>query len=112
MRRAKGWNRSVAFPNTRIVYLPPRILSPSPMTDAIDYLISLHEIGHVVDRRATKLFHLDDETSTIMCEAAAWAWAYRNIDQVACPVVPRRTRAVVASLWSTYLPSRPNRESV
>lgn len=111
MRRAKSWSRSVAFPNTRIIYFPPRILRPTPMTDIIDYLISLHEIGHVVDRRATKLFAFDDQTSTIMCEAAAWAWAYRNVDQGACPVISRHARAVIAGLWSTYLPSRPNRES-
>lgn len=82
------------------------------MGDATDYLVSLHEIGHVVDRRSRSLLERDDQTSSIVCEAAAWAWAYRHIDKKAVPVVPIRTRGAISRLWATYLPSRPNRESV
>lgn len=102
-RRASRWYKAVAFPLTRIIYFPPR------MENETDYLVSLHEIGHVVDRRASKLWLTENQTNAILCEASAWAWAYRNVDRQACPVIPRHTRNAIAGLWSTYLPSRPNR---
>lgn len=51
---------------------------PFPVTGA-DYLIALHEFGHVASRMSSR--HSDSGTTdkVLVCEGAAWAWAANNL---------------------------------
>lgn len=56
--------------NTRQVWVPRQLRAP------IDYLVALHEFGHILSPVAVHLFsnHMPLERTAAM-EAAAWAWA-------------------------------------
>lgn len=70
MHKAKSRWRSEAHLGTRQVWVPKEMRAP------IDYLVALHEFGHILSPCAVHLWsnHMPLERTTAM-EAAAWAWA-------------------------------------
>lgn len=70
MHSAKSRWKSEAHLPTRQVWVPKH------MRAVIDYLVALHEFGHILSPMANHLFanHMPLERTAAM-EAAAWAWA-------------------------------------
>lgn len=97
----------MARPDTRIVWVPR-------VRTHMDYLTSLHEFGHVLDRRAAKLSTADDTASEIVMEAAAWAWALRHIDRAVIGEMSESLRHEIGRCWASFLciqHFRPNTKS-
>lgn len=63
-----AWRYAEAFVQAREVLVPyPRLPE--------DYLIALHELGHVLSHDADRLEHRSGTEAHLTREAAAWAWA-------------------------------------
>lgn len=78
VRKAKTRDLSESHIATRQVWVPPRMVS------VLDYLIALHEFGHIASPTSRGLalradYDLDAE---VRCEAAAWAWVVKYADLV------------------------------
>ena len=69
VRRSRAWDTSEAEWSIRKVFIPRHTLT------ALDYLVALHEIGHIV----LELEHDDPEPLT--AEARAWDFALRVANQ-------------------------------
>lgn len=93
VRRSKTWLTSEADIPTRQVFVAAKLRT------ATDYLASLHEIGHIVDRTARA--HRDRQFTArrheryreaLVEEAAAWAWAVEH-------ALPAMRRAMTQADW-------------
>lgn len=56
---------------TRQVWLPK-------VRTVVDYLVSLHEFGHILSPLAVTLHNIGNLQEEMACEAAAWGWAFEN----------------------------------
>lgn len=98
----QGYNKAVSFPEPRIAALP----HPS---DGTRYLVALHELGHVVDRRARRWNDRDDLYGTAVCEGFAWAWAAKKADR-SFPLSQAdwaRAGVLLSSYWAIPVPHEP-----
>jgi hypothetical protein len=93
----KRWQRSYALLAPRLIYAP-KVSSP------IEYLINLHEMGHVVSSTARRYqrFPSTDLHADMMREAAAWAWALLSGDPSILDTVPEKDWALMADCLVTY----------
>lgn len=99
IHRTKTWGTSEADPDYRQVWIPARIRT------GMDYLTSLHELGHVIDpgaRRVRPGHEYPGSFSSgnrqwgydcLVMEAAAWAWAIKV-------AVPSILRTLTPAEWS------------
>jgi hypothetical protein len=73
VRRTKDWMASEADHMTRQIFIP-RVFKTG-----LDYLVALHEIGHLVDTHAEPISYFAPGVgSALRDEAAAWAWAVEH----------------------------------
>lgn len=77
----------------------------------MDYVTALHEFGHVLDRRAAKLFACDDTASDLVMEAAAWGWALKHIDRGVTGEMSDTLRREIGRCWASNLCIRHFRPS-
>lgn len=91
LRWVSSWSRAESFPELR------EVLAPRCHTGA-DYLIGLHEVGHVLDPLAVELAKDGTVRGTLLCEAAAWSWALA--EAMTEHLTPRSLEAMTASLRS------------
>ncbi len=92
-----------AHTQTRQVWVPPQ-------RKPLDYLVGLHELGHIVSpssraagRRQMKAKNANGvEAEAMACEAAAWAWAVRHADPKIVTLT-ETLRAEVGRLWASHL---------
>lgn len=97
---------SEAFIAARTVWVPERMTK-------VNYLVALHELGHVACDLARRLHYrhvhrcswgeASERDALLACEAAAWAWAWNSVDAGVLPKVGRKTVAAVAQMWGTHL---------
>lgn len=69
----------------------------------MDYAASMHELGHVLDRRAAKLHGYEDTASEIVMEAAAWAWALKHLDRTIIGEMTETLRREIGLCWASAL---------
>lgn len=82
---------------TRTVFIPKEIRSGA------DYLVSLHEMGHLVAPGAQGMDFAERPGHFLKVEAAAWAWA---VDRALPEVMEGMTikdRRLVGLSWATYI---------
>lgn len=97
----KGWRHGTAFVDVDqegggLVVLP-RILT------AGDYLICLHELGHVIDENALRYYNSVAPYDVALCESAAWAWAAENVAEEIRPHLRLKDWRRAGEAWITYL---------
>lgn len=97
---AGGPFRAEAFPEPRIAAVP----IPS---DGTRYLVALHELGHVVDRRSRYWYDKwesgGDDYDDCVCESFAWAWASKTADR-SLPISKAdwaRAGVLLSTYWAT-----------
>lgn len=92
LRYTRRW-KSEAHSTTRQAWIPRAMRSP------VDYLVALHEIGHIV------LGHGYEKTLALeMCrEAEAWAWAVDHGDPKLLRLVTKDHWMVVGSAMASFL---------
>ena len=90
VRRSKEWATSEADFSTRQVFIPRKI------TRGIDYFMSLHEIGHIVDHAV----HRQD--SDLMVEAAASVWALNNANPLILRGFTKTDWRRVGLCWASF----------
>lgn len=91
-----SWTWSEAYPEDRTVTVPT-VRQPS------DYLLGLHELGHVLDPLAVSLVDETDHRSILLSESAAWAFAQTTIRPAFVPHIRAKDWDLVAYAWRTYL---------
>lgn len=70
VRRTKQWINSEADTSSRQVFIPKQL------STALDYLVSLHELAHILHRSADTSGYYEPSVGTCLrIEAAAWGWA-------------------------------------
>ena len=90
-----SWEKAEAFPNLREAVLP-RIRTGT------DYLVALHEIGHVAYPDAA--IHASDTGAygVIACEGAAWAWAAASIPPHLVAQLPEESWGVIGECFGSH----------
>jgi hypothetical protein len=94
-----------AWPSHRVA------VAPYPRT-AVDYLLALHELGHIIDRRA--LSHCASAEAAakgsaavyyneILGEAAAWAWARKHAKPELLAKMSKKDWLRIADCWASYV---------
>lgn len=104
----KGWLHAEAFIDTRADGIPgagglvviPVIRRPA------DFLIGLHELGHVLDENARRFLYARDQYEEILCESAAWAWASENLPKRFLKHIRAKDWNRVGYAWRTYVAGR------
>lgn len=87
-----AWDKAMAYPDLYEAVVPC-------VRGAGDYLVGLHELGHILDPEARRFgVREDDLHQALLCEGAAWAWAAME----ALPV-PKAAWARVADSLLSYL---------
>lgn len=86
------WTGAESFPDLRYALVPE-------IRSAGDYLVALHELGHIVDKTARR--HDDDYSvrGWITTEGAAWAWAAEHADPVLTGPLTEADTKVLADCW-------------
>jgi hypothetical protein len=107
VRKVTRWEKAGAFKASRIVYVP------WPIKEPIDYLVSLHELGHILDRASASRAEnaANDLAVEMICEAAAWAWAIKHVSPGVVPKMTPDLRALISTCWSSFFAKadfRPN----
>jgi hypothetical protein len=101
----KGWIHSEAFVDTRADGVPGR--GGSAIVPVIrqpaDYLIGLHELGHLLDDNARRFLYATDQYEEILCESAAWAWAQENLPHRFLRHIRAKDWDRVGYAWRTYV---------
>lgn len=96
VRRVSNWEKGAARPDLRVVWIPK-------VRTHMDYLTAMHELGHVLDRRAAKLHGNEDTASEIVMEAAAWAWALKHVDRTVTGEMSEALRREIGRCWASNL---------
>lgn len=101
-----SWKQAESFPRLR------ECLVPHVRTGG-DYLVGLHELGHVLSPDAYGLTDRTDSYSLILCEGASWAWAVSMIrpDLLPC-LTPADWDTAAHCFRSHLLPQDPLSSSV
>lgn len=98
--RSKRW-AAEASPTTRQVWAPLGCRS------GIDYLICLHELGHVVSplsrRLCLKNAQEEDLETGAASEAAAWAWGIKHGDPNVLALVSAHEFELAAQCWLSHV---------
>lgn len=94
----KHWHRAYAHVSARQVHVPKA-------NTGIDYLINLHEMGHIASSTARRYtaFPSTDLNAEIMREASAWAWAMLHADPALLLSVTKEDWERAASCLMTYM---------
>lgn len=71
------------------------------MRAPIDYATALHELGHIVSRRAQKN-RTEDLQGELIKEAAAWAWALEHGAPEILDQMRTRDWLILGSMWASY----------
>lgn len=92
----EGWERAESFPVLREAVLP-RIRTGA------DYLVALHELGHIAYPDAA--LHVSDTGAygIIACEGAAWAWAAASIPPALANALPPESWLVVGDCFGSHV---------
>lgn len=100
----QSWQRAAAFPDPdapagwqRGSVIIPVIRRPS------DYLVCLHELGHVIDENSLRFVLARNQYEEILCESAAWAWAAEQLPSRFQRHIKARDWDTAAYGWRTYL---------
>lgn len=98
LHTAKSRWRSEAHLGTRQVWVPKHMRAP------IDYLIGLHEFGHILSPMAVHLHsnHMPMERTAAM-EAAAWAWAIQAAEPEVFDEVTEKDWRLVAEAMVSHI---------
>lgn len=107
VRRTKTWATSEAELISRQVFIPARTRT------TVDYLASLHEIGHLVDPAASnrdKKYRdnfprgnrRDTQYDLMIVEAAAWAWALKHALPAVLKTVSRAEWRRIGNCWVSH----------
>jgi hypothetical protein len=103
VRRSKEWATSEADISSRQVFIPRKIRT------GIDYLASLHEIGHIVDPAARRRDQRElgstgrsGQYEALLMEAAAWAWALKNARPVILQAFTKTDWRRVGTCWASF----------
>lgn len=103
----KGWKHAEAYVDTTASgeAFPKRggiVIIPVVKTPA-DYLIGLHELGHVLDENSTRFVYARDQYEEILTESAAWAWAAEHLPQRFLRHIRAKDWNRAAYAWRTYV---------
>lgn len=101
VRRVSTWEKAAARPDLRVVWVPR-------VRTKMDYVVALHEFGHVLDRRAARLYAREgdepaDTANEIVMEAAAWAWALKHLDRTVVGEMSEPLRREIGRCWASAL---------
>lgn len=106
-RRSRGVNWETAHS-----YIEFREISAPKVREGIDYLVNLHEIGHIVSTTAQRYarYPSEDAHADMMKEAAAWAWAVLAADPALMAKMGPKPVAQAAECFLTYMLSAAGQE--
>lgn len=97
LHRSKRWGAEAALA-TRQVW------APLGCRAGIDYLICLHELGHVCSALARKLHRRFDEPEyEAACEGAAWSWGLENGDPNVIALAAPHDFQLAAQCWLSHV---------
>lgn len=99
-RTQRRWD-SEAHLSTRQAFVPRQLRAP------IDYLVALHEVGHIASPLAKRLIGVGRLAETAAAEAAAWAWAVEAALPKLLALMTDRDWELVAEALVSHL--RPDR---
>jgi hypothetical protein len=68
------------------------------------YVVALHELGHLLDVDARRLYLSNAPADELSMEAYAWAWALAHVANPWKHLVDERVRRKIGSYWQTFLP--------
>ena len=93
----KRWDRSFAL-------MAPRSIRAPKVKEPIDYLVNLHEMGHIVSStsRRYQRFGSTDLHAEVMREASAWAWAVMEADPIIVATLTNKDWHKVSDCLITY----------
>lgn len=101
-RSRRRW-AAEASPSTRQAW------APLGCREGIDYLICLHELGHVCSSLSRRLLSRnakqEDLETRAACEAAAWAWGMGHAEQPVLALVSPHDLHRAASAWLSHVTS-------
>lgn len=91
----RDWSLAEAWGGAAVV---PIIFTPG------DYLVCLHELGHLCQPQSLRLRRRTDADGQISAESWAWAWAAKNIDPaLAATITPAQWRGVIGKTYGAYI---------
>jgi hypothetical protein len=97
VRRTKNWINSEADFVTR------QIFCPAEFRTGLDYLIALHEIGHLMTPDAEPhIFYEPGIASVLRDEAAAWGWALEHADPDLIEAMTKTDWRRVGHCWISH----------
>lgn len=92
---------SEAHMGTRQAFVPRQLRAP------VDYLVALHEIGHIVSPLARRLIGNRQYQHEVAAEAAAWAWAVEHAEPAVLALAGERDWELVGEAMTSHLRPQP-----
>lgn len=107
VRRTKVWTNSEADVSSRQVFIPKVFYT------ALDYLVALHELAHVLHRSADTTSAWEQSLgANLRMEAAAWGWALDRAKPEVLAAMTKSDRRRMGLCWASHSgPVWPNRRT-
>lgn len=97
VRRTKRWTSSEADISTRQVFIPKTFYT------ALDYLVALHELAHILHRSADTRGEWEESLGTgLRIEAAAWGWAIDRARPEIMAAMTKSDRRRMGLCWASH----------
>jgi hypothetical protein len=91
-----GWTKAEAWVEERAVRVPA-------IRSGRDYLVALHELGHILSPHARGLHEAGVLYDEISCEGYAWAWAAAHAEPALAIAISAREWALAGKGFVSYL---------
>lgn len=97
VRRTKRWTSSEADVSSRQVFIPKVFYT------ALDYLVALHELAHILHRSADTTSQFEPSLgSCLRIEAAAWGWALDRAKPEIMVAMTKTDRRRMGMCWASH----------
>lgn len=90
------WEAEASLPISTI-FIPRKWIAP------VDALISMHELGHLLDPVSKEHYYATDLSGSAIREASAWAWAVENVHSEVLGAATSQDWNMIGVAWSSYL---------
>lgn len=97
VRRTKRWTSSEADVSSRQVFVPKVFYT------ALDYLVALHELAHILHRSADTTSEYEPSMGACLrIEAAAWGWALDRAKPEILASMTKTDRRRMGLCWASH----------
>lgn len=95
------WTRTMY--TSEVDYMIRTAFVPKELKYGADYLVTLHEIGHLVARGARGDEYDERPGHLVKVEAAAWSWALNNALPGLLEALTIKDRRTIGLCWASYI---------